>query len=302
MPRRIGVDLGGSWMRVGSLDAARPDGMLENEHKHASPDSWAQLVELLSRYNTPDVEGYGIAVAATNEEHARIVVAPNLPWLNDRNMRGELQAVLGKKVVVSNDMEAATEGEMARGVLKNYQWAIFDTISTGWGGNLVLAGVRVDGEPGHANVRFDLGYPCGCGRFGCNEGFYSGSAMERRILHILQARQVALASGAKVWDYFFREANEGATWATALLDDWSEGVARAWANVLNRVRPMQAIVYMGTTAENMLTQPRVQERLRATLHKICIFPEHKRPDFPILPAREEDRGVYGALIVYDRVP
>lgn len=300
MPRRIGVDLGGSWVRVGSIDVAT-DGVLESVERHTSPASWDRLVEILARYNAADVEGYGIAVAATIEGHAEIVKAPNLRWLDGRNMGRDLEAALGKKAVISNDMEAATEGEMARGVLKDYRWAILDTISTGWGGNLVLNGLRVDGEPGHANVRFDLAYPCGCGKFGCNEGFYSGSAMQRRIMQILQTRQADAPPGSDLWQYFFHEAATGTSWASTLLDEWAEGVGRAWSNVLNRIRPMQAIVYMGTTAEHMLAQPRVQQRLRSTLQHICMYPEHKRHDFPILQAREENRGMYGALIVYDRV-
>jgi predicted NBD/HSP70 family sugar kinase len=216
-------------------------------------------------------------------------------------VRRDLEAALGKKVVASNDMEAATEGEMARGVLKDFRWAVFDTISTGWGGNLILNGQRVDGEPGHANVRFDLAYPCGCGKFGCFEAFYSGSALQRRLLQILEARQGSSPPGSDLWQFFYHEAATGTSWAAALLDDWAEGVGRGWGNVLNRIRPMQAIVYMGTTAESMLAQPRVQQHLRATLQQICMFPEHKRHDFPILKAREEDRGMYGAIIVFDKV-
>lgn len=301
MPRRIGVDLGGSWVRVGALDPSSPANVLERVERHTSPTAWARLVEILSAYNDQDVEGYGIAVAATNEDHAHIIKAPNLHWLDNRNMRRDLEAALGKRVIISNDMEAATEGELAHGVLKDFRWAIFDTISTGWGGNLVLNGVRVDGEPGHTNVRFDLGHPCGCGKFGCNEGFYSGSAMKRRITQILETRHAGPAPGADLWQYFFNEATTGTSWAAGLLDEWAEGVARAWANVLNRIRPMQAIVYMGTTAEHMLAQPRVQQRLRSTLEQICMFPEHKRHDFPILQAREDNRGIYGSLIVYDKV-
>lgn len=301
MPKRIGVDLGGSWVRLGVLDVASASSVLEKVERHSSPGTWDRLVEILARGNAPDIDGYGIAVAATLENHAQVVKAPNLRWLDGRNMRRDLEATLGKKVVISNDMEAATEGEMARGVLKDFRWAIFDTISTGWGGKLVVNGVCIDGEPGHINVRFDLAYPCGCGKFGCNEGFYSGSAMQRRIAQILHARHADAPPGADLWEFFFHEAATGTSWAAALLDDWAEGVGRAWSNVLNRLRPMQAIVYMGTTAEHMLAQPRVQQRLRQTLQQICMFPEHKRHDFPILQAREENRGMYGALIVYDKV-
>ena len=76
---------------------------------------------------------------------------------------------------------------MAHGVLRHYAWAIFDTISTGWGGNLILNGMRVDGEPGHANITFDSPHHCGAGHTGCYEAFYSGSALEQQIAASVRA-------------------------------------------------------------------------------------------------------------------
>ncbi len=63
---------------------------------------------------------------------------------------------------------------------------------------------------------------------------------------------------------------------------------------------MQAIVYMGTTAENLLAIPRVHQRLRATIKRIAMFPEHQSPEFPILKAQEEHRAIFGAVIVYEK--
>ena len=37
------------------------------------------------------------------------------------------------------------------------------------------------------------------------------------------------------------------------------------------------------------------------MHQICMYPEHRRSDFPILSAREEKRAIYGAVIVDDKV-
>src|ERR1043166_5990092 len=143
MARKIGIDLGGSWVRVGVLD-----GETLNVEKYPSPGGWERLVSLVQPHVTADVTGIGVAIAGPIEDHSLVVKGPNLHWLDGRDVGRDLGAAVGKRVVVSNDMEAATEGEMARGVLKNYRWAIFDTISTGWGGNLVLNGQRVDGEPG----------------------------------------------------------------------------------------------------------------------------------------------------------
>jgi predicted NBD/HSP70 family sugar kinase len=298
MAQRIGVDLGGSWLRIGAIDTVSHSLIGPPVAKYPSPRNWQDLVDLLSRHNAPEVEGFGVAISGPIENHTIVVEGPNLPWLSGRNVGRDLRTALNKTVVIANDMEAATEGEMVHGVLKHYKWAIFDTISTGWGGNLVLNGMRVDGEPGHANVTFDSPYHCGAGHVGCYEAIYSGSALERQI-----AASVAALSGrsqADLWETFNKEVEAGSEWASGLLDRWAEGVGRAWANVLNRIRPMEAIVYMGTTAEQLLAIPRAHQRLRATIKRIAMFPQHQSPEFPILKAQEDHRAIFGAVIVYEK--
>jgi glucokinase len=301
MSNRIGVDFGGTWLRVGVVDEGMDGGAIARFDKHPTPTSWDRFVEILRPYDAEEVEGFGIAISGPIADHSSVIQAPNLPWLTGRNVRRELETTLGKKVVISNDMEAATEGELARGVLRQFTWAVFDTISTGWGGNLILNGLRVDSEPGHASVTFDSPYRCGSGHVGCREALYSGSGMERRIEECLGTRQASQSFSAELWDTFHRAVDDESDWALALLDDWAEGVGRAWANMLNCIRPLQAIVYMGMTAESLLPMPRARQRLHETMLKICMYPEHRRSDFPILPAQEEHRAIYGALIVYDRV-
>jgi predicted NBD/HSP70 family sugar kinase len=289
----VGVDLGGTWVRVGVL---RPDGSLQVD-RYPSPKGWEEFAALLKPYAGADVRGFGVAIAGPIQSHAIVVKGPNLRWLDGRDVRRDLECILGKCVVVCNDMEAATEGELARGVLRHYDWAIFDTISTGWGGSLVLGGKRVDGEPGHVNVRFDTPWRCGCGNFGCNEGLYSGSALERRIRALLPE----LADDAKVWPALDAAIAAETPWAIGLIDEWAEGVGRAWGNVLNRIRPIQAIVYMGATAENLMARPRVARRVRETVQYISQFLEHKSETFPILKAQEPNRSLYGAIAVYNTV-
>ena len=57
---------------------------------------------------------------------------------------------------------------------------------------------------------------------------------------------------------------------------------------------------MGTTAEHLLAIPRIKDRVRATIRRICMFPEHNRRRFPILQAEFEHRSLYGAAVVYER--
>jgi predicted NBD/HSP70 family sugar kinase len=296
MSQIVGVDLGGSWLRIAEVGEAA-DGPPLSVERVPTPDSWEGLVELLARYNRPHIAGFGLAVSGTVADHATLLQAPNVPWLNGRNLQKEFEAQFGKPVIVSNDMEAATEGELARGALRNYRWAIFDTISTGWGGNLILNGQRVDGEPGHANVAFDVPDRCGAGHVGCLESLYSGSALERKIRKRIDRTG---AADQDPWEYFGGEVAIDDPWALSVLEDWGEGVGRAWANVLNRIRPLEAIVYMGTTAENLLALPSVQEKVRATIRTIAMFPEHQADTFPILPAEYADRSLFGAVVVHRR--
>jgi glucokinase len=297
MSRIVGVDLGGTWLRMAVVDLEAGDPAIEIQ-KIPSPERWEQFQAVLEPYAKSNVQGFGIAASGPVDDHTTLIRAPNLPWLNGRNLSRDLSRALGKPVVLSNDMEAATEGEMARGALRRYRWAIFDTISTGWGGNLVLNGMRVDGEPGHANVSFDVPERCGAGHVGCRESLYSGSALENKI------RKRIIRTGESTndaWAYFRDEIKIADPWALSLLDEWAEGVGRAWANTLNRIRPLEAIVYMGTTAETLLAQPRVAERLRQTIHMIAMFPEHQSPEFPIVPAEYADRALYGAALIHQKL-
>ncbi|MEM4724273.1 MAG: ROK family protein, partial [Candidatus Hadarchaeum sp.] len=183
--------------------------------------------------------------------------------------------------------------------------AIFDTISTGWGGALILNGEVVVGEPGHVNLSFSLPYVCGCGNRGCVEALYSGSAMERRILREfhrqVEEQKILFPSDLNIWDYFLKALETREEWAVLLLDEWAEAVGRAWANVLNRIRPIEAIIYMGRTAEHLI--PKAEAQIRATMRRICMFPEHKDPEkpLPIEKAKEPNRSIFGAVLVYQRV-
>lgn len=298
----MGIDLGGRRLRMGQIVIGSDGslGLQGSVEERPSPKSWEEFVKVLYEHHKSDVEGYGIAIAGAIEDHAAVVKAPNLPWLDGRNVPEELAPHLGldsKQIVVANDMEAAAYGERERGVLKGYDWAIFDTISTGWGGVLILNGEVVVGEPGHVNLGFDLPYICGCGNRGCVEALYSGSAMERRILQQVKEQKLLFPPDFNVWDYFHKELETGAEWAISLMEEWAEGVGRAWANVLNRIRPIKVIVYMGTTAEKLI--PKAMDKIRATIRRICMFPEHK--EIQIKKAAEPNRSIYGAVLVYQRV-
>jgi predicted NBD/HSP70 family sugar kinase len=79
MARRIGVDLGGSWLRIGAIDTNFNTIAAPHVAKYPSPQNWQDFVDLLSRHNSHEVEGFGVAISGPIENHTTVIHGPNLP-------------------------------------------------------------------------------------------------------------------------------------------------------------------------------------------------------------------------------
>lgn len=98
--RIVGIDLGGTRFRIGVLGVgSKGDLNLQgNVEELSSPRRWEEFVQVLSdRQEQAKVtpEGYAIAIAGSIEGHAKVIRTPNLPWLDGRNVPGELAPCLG---------------------------------------------------------------------------------------------------------------------------------------------------------------------------------------------------------------
>jgi len=96
---------------------------------------------------------------------------------------------LDRPVFLENDAAAAMLAEKWVGAAKKYDNAMILTLGTGLGtsaicnGELVRAGRYLHTEAGHLILRAgDESALCGCGNFGCAEGFLSGNAFARRYI------------------------------------------------------------------------------------------------------------------------
>ena len=93
----------------------------------------------------------------------------------DWNLGSDMEALLGCKVYVENDANAAAYGEYIAGGAKGYSDAVIITLGTGIGSGIILGGKILRGfnfaagEMGHTVIVKD-GRPCNCGRKGCWSG------------------------------------------------------------------------------------------------------------------------------------
>jgi glucokinase len=112
-------------------------------------------------------------------------------WAYD--IRGALEAELGKPVVYSNDGNAAALGEYRSGAGRGNDPLVMLTLGTGVGAGVILNGRILHGhfdnaaELGHMIVVVN-GLPCPCGQRGCLERYASADAVVRRVLDADQNR------------------------------------------------------------------------------------------------------------------
>ncbi len=186
----IGVDLGGTKMLVGALDA--DSNVLWESREASTGQSEDELVELLVRevgeakQSRPNVEAVGLGIPATVEHETGIArSAVNLP-LEDLPIRDLAAERTGLPVFVDNDANVAALAEHLYGAARGAEYAVMLTIGTGIGGGLILGGEIYRGatgagaELGHTAIEVD-GPACqgNCPGHGCIETLASGTALGR---------------------------------------------------------------------------------------------------------------------------
>jgi glucokinase len=191
----VGVDLGGTNLRVGIVDSnGKVQAQLRRRVEDPAPDRVVALIsagigEVLKQaaLNLEEVSGVGVGAAAQLRGDSGVVaVSPNLGW-REVPLGELLSAALGRSVLVVNDVEAITWGEVCFGSARGHKNALGVYVGTGVGGGLVMDGRLIRGtsgvavEIGHVKVRPEGGAPCGCGGSGCLEAYLGGANLTRRL-------------------------------------------------------------------------------------------------------------------------
>lgn len=188
----VGVDVGGTSVRAGVVDAA---GTVRDTARCATPRSVAALEaavtavvdELRARHR---VQAVGLALAGFVTPDRRTVrFAPHLSW-RDAPVADRIAELLDLPVVVEHDANAAAHAERRYGAAAGASTVVFLALGTGIGSALLLDGVLYRGahgvapELGHLRVVPD-GRICPCGGRGCWERYCSGTALVATALELL---------------------------------------------------------------------------------------------------------------------
>ncbi|MET3142708.1 UNVERIFIED_ORG: glucokinase [Arthrobacter sp. UYEF10] len=188
----IGIDIGGTKVAAGVVDA---DGRILSEARRSTPGSDPRaveqvIVELVDELGAGHrVWSVGIGAAGWMDlEGGTVLFSPHLAWRNEP-LRANLERLLRRPVLLTNDADAAAWAEWRFGAGQGEDRLVCITLGTGIGGAMVMDGrlergrFGVAGEFGH-QIIMPGGQRCECGNRGCWEQYASGNALgrEARIL------------------------------------------------------------------------------------------------------------------------
>src|SRR5262249_4881850 len=157
-PDTIGIDLGGTHLRIALVDRT---GAIGHDLRLETPkDGWRAVLTALADGITKvtaagqadglAVGAVGIGIAALVDDDGVARYAPNLHGLVDVPLRGELESSVGLPVAVDNDANVAARGELAHGAARGARHALMLTLGTGIGGGIILDGKVYRGAHGFA--------------------------------------------------------------------------------------------------------------------------------------------------------
>ncbi len=192
-----GIDIGGTNTVFGLVDRSG-NILFENRLKTTEYPKISSFISALTDGIEVMIKGdkdlnlkaIGIGAPNANYHKGTIELAPNLAWKGIVPLAEYIREKIDVPVMVTNDANAASMGEMLFGGAKNMKDFIVLTLGTGLGSGIVINGEMVYGHTGFAGelghtIVVPGGRDCGCGRQGCLETYGSATGLVRTVLYML---------------------------------------------------------------------------------------------------------------------
>lgn len=266
--KRIGVDLGGTVIKMGIVEAGK---VLEekafdtpvSEGYEAVLDRIAEGVRpLMARCPETDCVGMGVP-GLIDSQKGIVCYSNNFGWHNMPFVQ-DMQERLSVAVKIANDAQCAALGEALYGAGRGYDRMAMFTIGTGVGGGFVRSG-RLESERygsmayifGHEAVEGN-GRLCSCGRQGCLETYASAEAIKRRSKGFYETPQSAKD--------IFGKMREGDAGAAHIVEEFLAYLAMGAVNISNILRPEVIVIGGGVSGSADLILPRLRAELEKSVY------------------------------------
>ena len=241
---RIGIDLGGTKIEIIALDDSGKELLRRRvptpkDHYYETLEAIFQLVRD-AEAELGQQGSLGIGTPGALSRATGRLKNSNSAVLNGRPILQDLEALLQRKIRISNDANCFALSEAVDGAAAGAPVVFGMILGTGVGGGIVVNGQvlngpnSIAGEWGHNPLPWPQseelpGPPCYCGKHGCIETFLSGPGMMK--LHQQETGE-ALGSAEIV-----QRAEQGDAGCERSLQNYENRLARSLAHVINILDP-----------------------------------------------------------------
>jgi glucokinase len=308
-PLAIGIDIGGTGTKFGIVD--RVGNVLfsgeisTKKHKEVETfieDLYDSLKPLIDKAGgVGRMKGIGVGAPNGNFYTGTVEYAPNLPWKGVIPLAKLVQDKFKLPVVLTNDANAAAEGEMIYGAAQGMKDFIMITLGTGVGSGIVANGKLIyghdgfAGELGHTIIIPDGRYHEGTGKYGSLESYASATGLTLTTIELLEkSTQPSVLRDIPTDEISSKKVYEAAMGGDQLARDIFEYTGKilgmALANFVMFSSPEAIILFGGLTKAGELILKPTREHMEDNLiqvfeNKVKILVSHlKESDAAILGA------------------
>ena len=275
----IGVDFGGTWLRVARISlAGQVEAMerLPTDVAGGPAGVVAQIEAITARLRDGSTRAMGVAVPGGFDREQGIVInIPALPGWPGFPLAATLLDRTGLACTLENDAKAAALGEWDAGAAKGFRNFVYVTVSTGIGscavvdGHLLRGAMGLAGEIGHTRIA-ETSDRCDCGLYGCWQALAAGPALARRAEAAARSAPTSglaalAASGSLTGVEVGRAAQAGDATALAVVREHANVLGIGFVTLQHVYAPDLLVVGGGVSNLLDLMRPQLETVLRERL-------------------------------------
>ncbi|MGM7719700.1 ROK family protein [Metabacillus sp. Hm71] len=294
MSLRIGIDLGGTNLRVALVDQqgeivkiCQAPTEAEKGH-HYTIDKMLNMIKEVTNGNR--ICGIGIGAPGPLDYQTGVILSPpNLPGWKNVNLVKVVKEHTGVDVCLNNDANVAGLAEAIVGSGADYESVFYMTVSTGIGGAFVINKQLYNGAKGYAGEIGNMivqpnGYQHQHLNKGSLEGMASGTSIARAAIE-----RYGMTGGAK---QVFELAAQGDARAHSIITEVVDYLAMGVANIAHTVNPDIFVMGGGVMNSKQFILKPLQEKV-----KEYVYPD-LASSIKIVPAALGGKaGVIGAAML-----
>ncbi|HEX5150712.1 MAG TPA: ROK family protein [Parafilimonas sp.] len=308
-PLAIGIDIGGTGTKFGIVDRVGnvlfSGEMSTKKHPHVETfidELYKKVKELIDRAGgIGRIKGIGVGAPNGNYYTGTVEYAPNLPWKGIIPLAKMLQDKFKLPVILTNDANAAAEGEMIYGAAKGMKDFIMITLGTGVGSGIIANGKLIyghdgfAGELGHTIVIPDGRMHEGTGKKGSLESYASATGVRLTTLEMLKNTTTPSTLRKMPVDEIdskkvYEAAIAGDSLAKNVYEFTGKVLGLALANAVMFSSPEAVILFGGLTKAGELILKPTRESMETNLIKVF----QNKVKILVSHLKESDAAILGA--------